>query len=254
MKSNTQKLLVSMYPPSSHATLTLTQAQVGVFLPELTVAGLRSALYRLIDKGLVKNLSLEGGQQYYLTSRGSELVSRLFPALDFDPDQWQGKWLQVVFLAGPSHDRDFRLLRSMLNQKGAHAIARGVYLLPELSSDDFIKWCKNGYQDSIQIQRISSWEMGGETEWIIRSFELESITTAYSGVSKEIERLLGTLKRGVRLTQREKMQIPLVFDRFWEVLGVDCGITPQFINDCPHPRATLGGLQHLVQRGFSQVE
>ncbi|MFZ1721175.1 MAG: hypothetical protein WAU07_01595 [Microgenomates group bacterium] len=254
MKTNTLKLLTTLYNPSPHAVLTLRQGQIHMFLPELSVAGLRSALYRLIDKGLVSNLNLEEGQEYYLTRNGTELVRNSFPALNLVTESWQGKWLQIVFISGPAHDSDFRNLRSILSQRGAQQVTRGVYLLPDIGLDGLLKICLEKYQESIQIQRIEEWLIGGDKRWVIELFDLESLASAYSGISKEIDRLLARAKRLERLTEREKKQFSMVFNRFWEVLGVDCGIADSFIVASPHPISLLSKLQHLAQLGLPQEE
>ncbi len=252
MKKNTQKLLLSLYSESSQqsnqATSRVKLANLKMLVPELTDGGMRSLLHFLKANGLIVSERVLGVVFVSITQHGSMSIEAKFPALSSKWDNWQGSWDCLVFVKALESDKQFRYLRTLLMTEGAVAISRGVYISPFSFSDKVVRECKQTYHDAVLMFSVGDWKIASLRNLIVEKYGLLDVIESYSGVSKEISRLLELANADNKFVHRHKMDINLVYDRLIEILREDMGFCSHYFNEAPKVRSMLSQLNSMISQ------
>jgi len=213
---------------------------VSLFLPELSASGRRSLLSLLIKQNLLeRGPSLQGGhggETLLATQHAFDALEQQFPVFAFLRQPWQGRWTVIAFLESPQADPQFRHLRTKLLAFKAGQVKPGLYLYPGDLPTELMILLKQLYVGSVVVWDMSSWRFGDERRIVSSAFHFSDRIQALSGVSSEIDQLLGVRDPEKGLTQLKKKQLFMVFDRFQSILEEDVGILPFYYPQLPSYR------------------
>ena len=250
MKKNTQKLLLAIYKNSQeglpHHLARGVNEVMTLVSPTLSTSGARSLVYLLEKKGYISTQRLLGTTQLSLTTIGKRLLEADFPALDAEWDSWNGSFDCLVFLQPPAGDPQFRYLRKLLLEERALSLTRGVYISAKNFSPKVLQELRSTYHRSVTLFTIGSWEISVENAVIMSGYSLIDVIESYSGISKEIDRLLSAKKLKKALRDSDKKQIALVYDRLHATLASDPGFSSYYFPHAPRGRLLLEKLTELL--------
>lgn len=246
MKETSLKVLLLLYPTTTY-TPTMRYTDLAWLLPEISPAGRRSLVAQLKTKKLLAIEKLGTRTSFRLTSYGQAAAEAAFPALLRLKGNWQGQWTVLVFRKAPSHDRQFRYLRSVLVEQTAQAISRGVYMYPGQLPQSLQELFFNLYQDSVLVLEAGQVVFGDLRSMIIDTYVLQDIAEAYSGISKELDSLLDPKNKVNTLDQQLKQPMFLVFERFFATLCKDSGLTSFYFPESPRVDSLLSRFQLAVR-------
>jgi len=237
MKEISKKVLVWLYPVTRQKRW-LPRSELDWLLRDRRPQSRRSLLKLLVDRRLVASEKYSGRHWLRLTQPGRELVNGLFWAQLEQPPISAG-WQVVVFRSAPAGDPGFRRLRRRLRAVKAGQVTPGVYLVAGKLPPGLRRALIEDYPASVMVVATDSWSFGDQLSVIEDIFTLSDIKVAYSGVSTELSQLLAESEGGKWLTDRQKRQIYLVFDRFWEVFCDDSGLLARLSPQVPRGRDCL---------------
>lgn len=248
MKNNTQKILLALYPGRSTELLSkrVSYEALQLVVPELSDGGFRSLLFVLKKQGIVTTQKILGKSSVGITQYGSLLLEREFPALSSKWVDWDGKWECMVFLEPPSFDKHFRYLRTLILSEGAVAFSRGVYMAPGGFPESIIKECQLSYHKAVILFSVGSWKIATESTFIIEKYGLLDIVEAYSGISRDVSRLLKQQIYKKELINQSKKDMNLVYDRVLAVLKEDPGFCSFYFQEVPNIQKLLSDLYILL--------
>ena len=243
MKKNSQKILLALYP-TENVFPQLSLEKVKWLISDLTEDGQRSMIYMLEQKQLITSARLADETLLSITAHGKDTLEALFPALSTKTSEWNGKWLCIVFQTAPKTDPQFRYLRTfILSQKGI-PFSRGMYLVPSVLSDSILKQCQDIYRDSVTVLSVDQWVLGSERPIVIEQYGLLDLLNAYSGISREINQLLGKFEHKKELTDWQKISLHNTYTRLIDTLAEDPGLVEFYF---PGKEGGLGALIHFQQ-------
>jgi DNA-binding transcriptional regulator PaaX len=220
IKENTKKTLVWCYPTSQDWRW-VNQTRIKLVVPQLTPAGVRSLLYGLERKQLILTRRQAGEIQYGLTTMGKTLIEAEIPALAASDSTQIDQSSVLIFLESPASDRNFRYLRQFLLNQHWVSISRGVFLYPNRPSEVVLTTVQRLYAQSVVILRVSNWLWGDERLLIGQQSALNLADELYSGISREVKRLIEDLLDQKELDDQAKIKINSVFDRLYSALSQD---------------------------------
>ena len=241
MKRNTQKILLSLYP-SGRVKLN----NLKIVSPELTDGGRRSLIHVLKARGLINSEKVLGVSSVGITQHGIDAIEAEFPALLSKWDAWQDNWDCLVFVKSSKSDKQFRYLRSILVSEGAISITRGVYVSPISFSERVVRECKEIYRDYILMFSVGIWKIASLRSLVIEKYGLIDIAESYSGISRDVSRLLETVDIKHIAMHRNTIDINLVFDRLIDVLSEDPGFCKHYFDQVPRVKNILSDLSSMV--------
>lgn len=219
------------------------------FLPDLTPSGRRSLVGHLERQGWLSIDKLDDQAWLRLTRAGTKALEEALPALAFSSRggaSQSSQWQLLIFHEAPRSDPNFRYLRTRLLAAKALPLSRGVYLFPTFLSKPILEECQALYQNSVVIVGVGEWRFSDERELVVDGYGLADLATAYSGVGKELGRLLASYDRAGRLNDRLKQGFFTAFDRFWEVLVQDLGLVTTYFPQVPSPQLILKDFQQVL--------
>ncbi len=209
------------------------------------VTSWRSLVSHLVTQGVIEQMVSTQGRVLSLSLKGMRLCDEHFPALSADWQQWNGEWLNLVFIRPPKTDLQFRYLRSFLLQLKALPVSRGNYLVPILYQPELLRLIQSSYENSVVIFRAGEWSHGSIRQLTASYFQFADQLAALSGISKEIESLLIEISKDRGRQNQHKQRFATVFNRFWDVLGDDPGFLNHFVPTAPAARSLLTKLQSV---------
>ncbi len=246
MKKNTQKILLSLYSEIGTLKYRVPTSNLECVVPELSAGGFRSLLHVLKKQGVITSQRVLGVTTVSITQYGMTLLESEFPALSSKWDEWTGQWSCLVFMESPFFDKQFRYLRKLLLSEGALAISRGVYISPGGFSDVVIKECKASYFSSVLIFSVADWKIAADSSFIIEKYGLLDIAENYSGISSDVTRLLKNTLDKKGLTDRQKENIHLVYDRLIDILLEDPGFCTFYFREVESIKTLLSRLNSVI--------
>ncbi|HEX9817379.1 MAG TPA: hypothetical protein VGA89_00565 [Patescibacteria group bacterium] len=223
MKENAQRILSWLYP-SDKAVRWVRSEEFGVVAPDLTDGGLQSVLLFLQKRKRVVIERLEGQQLVSITTHGMRALEEQIPAFVPQRRTWQGDWQGIFFLRSPRSDQHFRFLRRLLTNGFALPVSRGVFLYPGKLPEKIIFELNSGYEGAVLVAEFKNWSFGDEKELISEILALSDMINTYSGISKEIDKLLTLDQSLIEFTDQAKLRFSSVFDRLFTTLKNDYGI------------------------------
>ncbi len=248
MKQTSQVLLTALFPlAQGNPSVALSSKQLRFLVPDLSDSGFKSLLYLLEQQ---EQVSREfGGSEpvYTLTNLGKRAVEDEFPALSNRYDSWEGDWALLVFLTAPKGDPQFRYLRSVLLSQGAVALNRGVYLGAGGFSTRVMVELENEYRRSVVLMTVGEWQIGSEKPIVMKSLGLNDIAATYSGIGKQIDRLLEQNREKTSLKNQTKLTSVDLYHQFLSVLREDPGFTTRYIQRSTTSSELLSKLQQIFQ-------
>ncbi len=248
MKKTSQVLLTALFPVAQNKPgIVLTTKQLRFLVPDLSESGFKSLLYLLEQQELVNRELGDAEPVYSLTNLGKRAVEDEFPALSNRYDSWEGDWALLVFLTAPKGDPQFRYLRSLLLSQGAVALNRGVYLGAGGFSNRVMVELENEYRRSVVLLTVGEWQIGSEKPIVMKSLGLNDIVANYSGIGKQLARLLQEKLEKSSLKNQTKQDSLILFQQFLSVLQEDPGFTTRYIARSTPPLSLLAELQHIFQ-------
>lgn len=247
MKKNAQKILLCLYVFSNQEQALLTDKQLRIVLPDMTEGGFRSLLLFLQRKGLLIKESFNQLQYYSITERGREALNAKFPALNPQWRDWNGTWHVMTFLQAPKSDPQFRYLRQLLIADHVLPMTRGVYLAAGGFSSEVLTTCSSLYADCVVIFSVANWEFGLIRPIVVKYYDLASVASLYSSISKSLEQLLEIFNSDKSSTNQQKMNISTTIDRLWSGLKEDPGFASYYFPDLPDIRLILKQLFQLLK-------
>lgn len=246
MKKNTQKLLLALFSIQDSVDTFLPISVISKLLPQLSEGGKRSLLHTLKKNRYIIQTKVSDKTLVSLTNFGREALTRRFPALQDHWDTWTGEFDCLVFTQSPATDKQFRYLRNLLIEDKAVAINRGVYIAPFSFSERILAECKQTYYNSVILFSIKEWKIAVERSVIFEKYSLTDIIETLSGVSSDITRMISIFEIHKRLTEGQKKEISLVYDRLAEILTDDPGFCHFYFPSLPRTNAILNKLGKLL--------
>lgn len=239
MKKNTQKILLSLYTKAGEIKNRVPISTLQLIVPELTDGGFRSLLHVLKKQKSITTQRVLGTTTVSITHHGTVLLEKEFPALNSKWDTWKGKWDCMVFLEAPHFDKQFRYLRKLLLSQGALSMSRGVYFAPGEFSGKVTTEVQESYFSNVLIFSVGEWKVATEFSFIIDKYGLSDIVESYSGISRDVSRLIKSVGMEKGLIHKYKSEIYLVYDRVSEVLAEDPGFSMFYFSEAPNIKDIL---------------
>lgn len=202
----------------------MSQTRIKWIVPQLTPAGVRSLLYGLERKQLILTRRQAGEIQYGLTTMGKTLIEAEIPALASSDSTQSDQSSVLIFLQSPVNDRNFRYLRQFLLNQRWVSVSRGVFLYQARPSEVVLTTIQRLYAQSVVILRVGNWLWGDERLLIGQQTALNLADELYSGISREIKRLIEDILDQKELDDQSKMKINSVFDRLYTALNQDSSL------------------------------
>lgn len=246
IKKNAQKLLLTLYTPQGQRPVTLPADRLRYLVPDMSDGGYRSLILFLERKNLLYREKVFGSVSLGITEVGRSTLITLFPALDRTWLTWQEEWMVLVFLEAPKSDPNFRYLRQLLLAEKSLVLSRGVYLAAGSFSNRILIETKQLYSQSVAIVSADRWYLGLERPLIVRYYDLTSRAEVYSGVSKEISRLLVVASAAKKLTDHQKTRLSSILERLLESLRDDPGFTSHYFPDTPDILNLVSQIQKII--------
>jgi DNA-binding transcriptional regulator PaaX len=246
MKENSKKILLFLYP-SENEPVWFSFTELQSLVPNLSSAGLQSALFLLDKKELLRIDKTQVEPKYSLSSYGKSYLEDLFPALCESNEKWQGDWSLLIFLEAPKTDKNFRYLRSYLTQNKAIALARAVYLYPGFISEKIKTDLERSYKNSVLVLKVSEWIFGDDFKVIGQKAELNDLFELYSSISKELDRLISVKLNEKSFTQQEKDSFFSALSRFLSILDNDPALLRLYFPQVESARQLLVKLQKCLR-------
>jgi len=241
MKTNAQKILLWLYPPSVGKIRWVSVTDLKTLVPALTESGQRSLLLYLQRK---RSLELNGDRAR-ITDLGMTLLRAEFDIFSRVED-WNRSWSIICFLKAPASDPSFRYLRKLLLASGAGQLTRAVYLYPGKLKAKVGDTLLTLYQENVLVLESDKWLFGDERIVANQLFALKDQQSALSGISREVDQLLSLKKRGKISIGQLKIKIFTVFDRLLPILGNDLGIAEYYYDDGLSSLSLLSLLKELL--------
>lgn len=246
MKENSRKILLFLYP-SENEPVWFSFKELQSLVPNLSRAGLQSALFLLDKKELLRIDKTQVEPKYSLSSYGKSYLEDLFPALYESNEKWQGDWSLLIFLEAPRTDKNFRYLRSYLTQNKAIALARAVYLYPGLISERIKTDLVRSYKNSVLVLKVSEWIFGDDFKVIGQKAQLNDLFELYSSISKELDRLISIRSNEKSFSQQEKNSFFSALSRFLSILDIDPALLRLYFPQVESARQLLNKLQKCLR-------
>lgn len=247
MKENNKKLLLALFPPQNQP-LWLTQAQLWRVCPQLSAAGLQSALFGLEKAAYLLSDKQGRPWRYSLSAHGQSFLKQQFPALSgpSEPTAALEQAALIIFLSAPATDRNFRYLRHFLGKQQAVALTRAVFLCPHGLSELVRLELERSYREAVLVIAAREWLFGDQLQIIGRRAGLQDLASLYSSISSETERLLAfhELEKSPMLAPKHNFNS--VFDRFVSILATDQGIIQLYFPQVVGPKTILAQLQNKL--------
>ena len=257
MKHNTRKIGLALYPSglfestevvtSPDSFPSLTREQLRVLVPELTEAGFNSLLFLLSKRQFLIRNKLNQHFVYSLSTTGIKQLESQFPALLVAKQVWQGQWQLIVFLQAPSHDQHFRYLRRFLLNNACISLQRAVFIYPGQLPDIVWTELKTSYQRAVLVLNSTQWLLGDPRIVIGQKINLQDDLTAYSGISKELQRLIDLSANKKAFSRQSKVSFSSIFDRFIIILEQSSGLIRHYYPQVAGPIELLKQLQKIAQ-------
>ena len=213
-----------MYTREIDASFYAGMEELRCILPHLRLSGFKSLLNVLKSQNLITSENTGYGHQFRITRPGATALKKALPALARGEEVWNGKWTALLFRQSPDADKEFRYLRHLLVSYQSLALNRGVYLYPDRFPEQVIKEVEQRYAGSVTMLLIEKWLTDDERQIALSQFGLSDLLLSYSGISKEIDRLISRKKVISELNQGEKSTISSLFDRLYQNVLEDMGI------------------------------
>ncbi|HQM16050.1 MAG TPA: hypothetical protein PLM16_02485 [Candidatus Woesebacteria bacterium] len=254
MKHSSKKLLLWLYPETAAQKRRVSIDQLDWVLAELTPAGRLSLVRHLVRQQLVFIDQVQGFVSLSLSSHGKLQLEADFPALTVSWSEWKGKWQLIVFTKAPSTDKNFRYLRTILLQTHCFPLNRGVYLYPGDLPTKLIELLHQIYREKVVVAECTNWRFGDDLIFIGQNPQVKGLSEVYSGISKEVEELLIKKSKINRLSDRQKMTLASIFDRFVTVLSDDIGLVSLYYPNSPNGKTILNSIKSNYPSGFSLLK
>lgn len=248
MKDNVQRILSWLYP-SEKTSRWVQVAELPFVAPALTPGGLQSILLYLQAHKRVVLEKVSGNQMVSITTHGMRALEAKIPAFSPARRAWQGEWQGIFFLTAPTQDKNFRFLRHLLLDAFAIPISRGMFVYPGPLPERVTFELHNSYEGGVVVIGLKDWQFGDEKDVIGRILQLGDLTTTYSSVSKEIDRLLAFDTPLISFTDQQKLLFSSVFDRLFAALQIDRGVQKAYFPQVQTGTELLFGLQNISSRG-----
>jgi DNA-binding transcriptional regulator PaaX len=245
MRENTKKLLLFLYPVKGEAVW-LRFSQLHELVPELTKAGLQSALFLLDKKELLRIDRSETEWRYSLSSYGVRLLESIFPALLQSHEQ-SSEWLLIVFLTAPKTDQNFRYLRNFLVQNQGVALTRAVYLVPKQVVSKVTEVLQSSYKNAALLLQVNDWLFGDDYKIIGQRAGLYDLFELYSSISREVDRLIDVKILKKSFTQQEKVSYFSALNRFLGTLESDHSLLRRYYPDVESAAELLSKFQKAIK-------
>jgi len=258
MKDNAKKIMLLSYEPANLKPLSLTYEHLKLFLPHLTGSGLRSLIVALKRTGYLEVERVVDVTSIRLTNRGRQEVESNFPFLLNQASGSGGPstensvdaeipWATLIFLQSPPGDLQFRYLRSLLVKYRAINLARGVYIYPFHFPSAVIDECSSRYSDAVVIGHLQKWLIGDDRQIAINHFHILDLIQSYSGISRDIDRLIERKKLFRELNNQEKKLLSSLFNRWYSNIQEDYGLIPFYFPHVNDGRVLLKRLQAVLK-------
>jgi len=219
IKENAKRTLVWLYSATTEERW-LSKDRISLILAHLTPAGVRSLLYSLEKKQLVFSQRVGGEINFALTNIGKALIETEIIGLSAS-SQAEPQWSMLIFLKPPKSDRNFRYLRLLLLQQHWLTVSRGVFISPAQPIESLIQVIAKLYAQSVIVLGIKDWRWGDIRLVIGQTVGASQVDDIYSGISREIDRLISEVLSKNELNHQDKSQILSVFDRLYSTLKLD---------------------------------
>jgi len=244
MKENNKRILLALYNDQNEP-LWISKTSLQALCPQLSTTGFRSALFLLEKRKFLQVDASISPPRYSLSSYGKSFLEGLFPAL-LTADVKEAQSALVVFLQAPKSDRNFRYLRTFLLDKQAVALTRAVFLLPAGLSAEVKLELERSYQGLVVVFGLQKWLLGDELQIIGQKVNVQDLLSLYSGLSKEIDRLLSMKNDEKTLMIQDKQQLSSAFDRFMTILAADKAALQAYFPQVVWAKEILKALQKLL--------
>lgn len=243
IKENTKKTLVWLYPTAAEWRF-VPKTRIGFVVPHLSPAGVRSLLYTLEKKQLILSQRINGELSYGLTTIGKATIETEIPILKGD-QQANTEWSLLVFQQAPASDRNFRYLRQLLLANHWIALSRGVFIVAGEPTLPLQQTIQKLYPQAVMIAGVNKWHWGDMRLVIGQSTAANQVSDIYSGISREIDRLIDQFLGEKNLDDQAKKEIVSTFDRLYTTLEQDFPLAAGDSRSLTIGKELLGRLQLL---------
>ncbi len=246
LKQNTLKVLLVLAATSSTEAQGLPSPIIKALLPDITITGTRSLLVLLVRKKLIYKRRVFGTTTFHISEQGQRSLNTAFPALHATWHDWDGSWVVVVFLDAPKGDSQFRYLRKLILSHAGMQVTRGMYAKAGGFAPEVLAQLQNTYLGHVIIFSVFKWIQGFDKPVVFEYYNLPDKATALSGISNEVNELLNIINREKRLTEKQKINIVTLVDRFIDFLREDPGFIHYYFPGTPDEGELLANIGTLL--------
>jgi hypothetical protein len=246
MKQNSLKILAWAY---SKENRWVNRDEFEYLLNNMSRDGIKSSLFLLEKSNHLLSETINDNKMYMITSHGRSLLEVKFPALiSFGEER---DWQALIFLSAPDKDPSFRYLRKALSNTHAFALTRGVFMHLGAFPASIMDLCKDKYLGSLAILTVNDLIFGDERLIIGQRSGFNDEASVLSGLSKEINELIGKYSGEKVLLDRQKMHIFSIFNRLYDSLARSSGVMDRYFPQVESYFSLLKRLQKFSVSVFS---
>ena len=103
-------------------------------------------------------------------------------------------------------------------------ISRGIFFYPGNLPEKITFELNSSYVGAVTVVQFKKWSFGDEREIMGSILAFGDLVNAYSGISKEIDKLLTVENPLIEFNNQAKLSFSSVFDRLFATLKTDHGL------------------------------
>lgn len=247
MKNNSRKIALLLAIQQLEAGLVVGYDHLARVCSDITPGGLRSLVALGEKNGYWQSRVIDNQAFLQLSTRGKESILEQYPALSQQSETWTDTVSMIVFLNASPKDKNFTYLRKKITSDGWQQLERGSYIYPGPIRAQLAKLCQQEYAQNVVLGAFSAHDQLQLRNILLEKYSLIELSEAYSGISRQLGRLikLGHVKK--RLTQADIESFFSLFNQFSLLLADDIGLVSNFFPRVPAATGLASDFAKVLQ-------
>lgn len=245
MKYSVKKILLFVFLKKKIENEASKKEQLYILVPELSSSGKRSLISYLKKNQYLLEYQINNTKFLSLSKKAYREISVEMPFIL--RTEWQGEWMMMIFNKAPLFDKNFRNLHKQLIKIQARLLQRSVYLYPAPLPDLFLDNLRNDYQNNLFLFTIQQVDESFNENFYFDQKEIQDLLNIYSGISKELNDLLASIKLQNRGINSIKKVLVSCYERLTEYALKENGVIKYYF-------PTVQSSEELFKKWFECLE